>query len=133
MPSGLITASPCTACEHAEAITLAGQGSQPQGECQLAPPNWLQKELEDYWRRALDRISVLEFELDHATWEERRRELNVVYEANVNGERKRACETMQFDTSGRQIGGEAFYGQLPMRAARRHGGARGETGGQPSS
>ena len=68
------------------------------------------KELEDYWRRALDRISVLEFKLDHATWDERRRELNVVYEANVNGERKRACETMQFDTSGRQIKGEAFYG-----------------------
>ena len=68
------------------------------------------KELEDYWRRALDRISVLEFKLDHATWDERRKELNVVYEANVNGERKRACEIMQFDASGRQIRGEAFYG-----------------------
>jgi hypothetical protein len=68
------------------------------------------RELEDYWRRALDGTSVLEFKLDHATWDERCRELNVVYEANVNGERKRACEIMQFDTSGRQIGGEAFYG-----------------------
>ena len=68
------------------------------------------KELEDYWRRALDRISVLKFKLDHATWDERRKELNVVYEANVNGERKRACEIMQFDASGRQIRGEAFYG-----------------------
>jgi hypothetical protein len=34
----------------------------------------------------------LEFKLDHATWDERRRELNVVYEANLNGERKRACD-----------------------------------------
>jgi len=68
------------------------------------------KELEDYWRGALDRISVLEFELDHATWDEKRRELNVVYEANLNGERKRACEIMQFDAAGRQIRGEAFYG-----------------------
>jgi len=68
------------------------------------------KELEDYWRGALDRISILEFALDHATWDERRRELNVVYEANLNGERKRACEIMQFDATGRQIRGEAFYG-----------------------
>ena len=36
--------------------------------------------------------------------------MNVVYEANLNGERKRACEIMQFDASGRQIRGEAFYG-----------------------
>ena len=68
------------------------------------------KELEDYLRGALDRISILEFTLDHATWDERRRELNVVYEANLNGDRKRACEIMQFDATGRQIRGEAFYG-----------------------
>jgi hypothetical protein len=68
------------------------------------------KELEDYWSAALKRISILEFRLDHATWDERRRELNVVYEANLNGERKRACEIMQFDAAGRQIKGEALYG-----------------------
>ena len=45
-------------------------------------------------------------------WDEKRRELNVVYEANLNGERKRACEIMQFDTSGRQIRGEALYGAI---------------------
>jgi hypothetical protein len=70
------------------------------------------KELAHYWRAALERISSLEFELDHASWDERRRELNVVYEANVNGERKRACELMQFDESGRQIRGEALYGAV---------------------
>jgi len=70
------------------------------------------KELEHYWRTALGRISSLEFRLDHAAWDERRRELNVVYEANLNGERKRACEIMQFDASGRQIRGEALYGAI---------------------
>jgi hypothetical protein len=70
------------------------------------------KELAHYWRAALERISSLEFELDHASWDERRRELNVVYEANLNGERKRACELMQFDESGRQIRGEALYGAV---------------------
>ena len=53
------------------------------------------KELEDYWRSALARIRALEFKLDHAAWHEKRRELNVVCEANLNGERKRACEIMQ--------------------------------------
>jgi steroid delta-isomerase len=70
------------------------------------------QELADYWRAGLDRISVLEFRLDHATWDERCRELNVVYEANLNGERKRACELMRFDASGRQIRGEALYGAV---------------------
>ena len=70
------------------------------------------QEIRDYWRAALDRISILEFRLDHASWDERRRELNVVYEANLNGERKRACELMQFDESGRQIRGEALYGAI---------------------
>ena len=71
------------------------------------------KELEEYWRTALARISSLEFKLDHAAWDERRRELNVVYEANLNGERKRAwCEIMQFDTSGRQSRGDALYGAI---------------------
>ncbi len=70
------------------------------------------KEIEQYWRAALDRIPSLEFKLDHAAWDERRRELNVVYEASLNGERKRACEIMLFDESGRQIRGEALYGAV---------------------
>lgn len=67
-------------------------------------------ELAAYWRAALARIAPLEFKLDHAAWDAARRELNVVYEANLNGERKRACEIMQFDAAGRQIRGEALYG-----------------------
>ena len=70
------------------------------------------QELENYWGTALARISTLEFKLDHATWDERPLELNVIYEANLNGERKRACEIMQFDASGRQIRGEALYGAI---------------------
>ena len=70
------------------------------------------QELADYWRGALSRIATLEFRLDHAAWDERQRELVVVYEANLNGERKRACETMRFDAAGRQIAGEAMYGAV---------------------
>jgi hypothetical protein len=69
-------------------------------------------ELAGYWRAALARVRTLEFALDHAAWDERRRELNVVYEANLNGERKRACEIMRFDAEGRQVSGEALYGAV---------------------
>lgn len=70
------------------------------------------QELAAYWRAGLARIATLEFRLDHAVWDERRRELVVVYEANLNGERKRACEIMRFDAAGRQVGGEALYGAV---------------------
>lgn len=72
-------------------------------------------ELRAYWRTGLTRVTALEFTLDHASWDERRRELTVVYEASLNGERKRACEIMQFDVSGRQVRGEAMYG-APLAA-----------------
>ncbi|MGZ5827107.1 MAG: nuclear transport factor 2 family protein [Xanthobacteraceae bacterium] len=70
------------------------------------------KELADYWHAALGRISTLEFKLDHAAWDGECRELNIVYEANLNGECKRACEIMRFDAAGRQIRGEALYGAV---------------------
>jgi steroid delta-isomerase len=70
------------------------------------------QELAGSWRAALARIATLEFRLDHAVWDERRRELVVVYEANLNGERKRSCEIMRFDAAGRQVGGEALYGAV---------------------
>lgn len=90
--------------EHVEFVTPVASGFVGR------PVLRNKTELGDYWRAALERISTLEFKLDHATWDERRRELLVIYEANLNGERKRACEIMQFDASGRQIRGEALYG-----------------------
>ena len=69
-------------------------------------------ELGGYWRAALSRIERLHFILDHAAWDGERRELIVVTEADLNGERKRACEIMTFDPAGRQIRGEALYGAL---------------------
>jgi steroid delta-isomerase len=70
------------------------------------------QELAAYWRGALARITTLQVRLDHAAWDERRRELVVVYEASLNGERKRACEIMRFDAAGRQVSGEALYGAV---------------------
>lgn len=63
-----------------------------------------------YWRAALDNLTTLAFTLDRATWDPVRRELNVIYEADLNGRRRRACELMIFDEHGGQTRGEAFYG-----------------------
>ena len=71
------------------------------------------QELAAYWHTGLTHIATIEFRLDHAAWDHQRRELVVIYEANLNGERKRACEIMRFDAAGRQIAGEAMYG-APM-------------------
>src|SRR5262249_48003124 len=68
------------------------------------------QELGDYWRVGLVKITTIEFTLDHASWDARRRELSVVYEANLNGDRKRACEIMRFDEAGQLVRGEALYG-----------------------
>ena len=61
-------------------------------------------------RTALERLSKLEFTLDHATWDPDLRELVVLYQADLNGESRRACELMTFDPAGRQTRGEAMYG-----------------------
>jgi len=67
-------------------------------------------ELSKYWYAALERLSTLEFKLDYASWDPERRELNVVYESNLNGARRRSCEIMTFNADGYQIRGEALYG-----------------------
>jgi len=63
-----------------------------------------------YWNRAVNKIETIEFKLERIVWDAEARELIVFYEANLNGARSRACEAMHFDTSDKQIFGEALYG-----------------------
>ena len=69
------------------------------------------RQIAKYWRAALDHVVQLQFRLDHVVWDEERRELIIIYEATLNSDRKRACEIMQFDASGRVMKGEALYGK----------------------
>ena len=68
------------------------------------------KALSQYWLLAAEKIEKIEFTLDHIVWDSESSELVIFYEANLNGVRNRACETMKFDSSGKQISGEAMYG-----------------------
>jgi len=90
---------------------------QPPG-VQLSRDAAQQEELAQYRRAALARISSPELEPDHVAWDERRGQLNGVYEANLNGARKRPCEIVRFDPAGRQIRGEARHGAIICRAVR---------------
>jgi ketosteroid isomerase-like protein len=66
--------------------------------------------LSQYWHLAAKKIEKIEFTLDHVVWDADSNELVIFYEANLNGIRSRACEVMKFDSTGRQMSGEAMYG-----------------------
>jgi steroid delta-isomerase len=66
--------------------------------------------LSQYWQLAARTIAKIEFTLDHIVWDSESNELVIFYEANLNGVCSRACEMMKFDSSGRQVSGEAMYG-----------------------
>jgi ketosteroid isomerase-like protein len=66
--------------------------------------------LSRYWQLAAIKIEKIEFTLDHIVWDSTSNELVIFYEANLNGVCSRACETMKFDSFGKQVSGEAMYG-----------------------
>ena len=66
--------------------------------------------LRTYWTTAAARIETIHFTLDRAVWDPAHRELVIVYDAELNGQKNRACELMRFDDSGYVVEGEAMYG-----------------------
>ncbi len=68
--------------------------------------------LRAYWAAAAARIESIHFTFDRAVWDPARRELVVVYDAEISGQQNRACEFMRFDDTGHVVEGEAMYGAL---------------------
>lgn len=68
--------------------------------------------LRAYWRTAVSRITAVCFTLDRALWDEELRTLTIVYHADLNGQRNRACEFLRFGESGLAVEGEAMYGAI---------------------
>ena len=69
--------------------------------------------MREYWRAGLPRIQNLRFTLVRTMWDEHRLELAIIYDREVNGQRGRAAEIMQFDRQGRVVRGEVFHGVIP--------------------
>jgi ketosteroid isomerase-like protein len=69
--------------------------------------------LREYWRTSLRRIASMHFTLQRVIWDPESSELSIVYDREVNSQRDRASEVLQFDESSRVVRGEAFYGVIP--------------------
>ena len=66
--------------------------------------------LRAYWTAALARITSIHFTLDRALWDDESATLTIVYHAELNGLKNRACEFLRFAGSGEAVEGEAMYG-----------------------
>lgn len=66
--------------------------------------------LRAYWIAALSRITSIRFTLDRALWDDDRAILTIVYQAELNGQKNRACEFLRFGEAGTAVEGEAMYG-----------------------
>ena len=66
--------------------------------------------LRAYWRAALERITQIQFDLDHALWDPASAELEIVYRATINGHTNRAAELLHLNAAGLADRGEAFDG-----------------------
>ena len=65
--------------------------------------------LRAYWEKALAGIDTLRFTLLDVLCDEERQALAIHYEAELNGELRRACELYHLQ-QGRKVSGEALYG-----------------------
>ena len=66
--------------------------------------------LRAYWNASVAQIHSLHFTLEHVVWDSERSELAIVYDAEINGQKSRACEFLRLGGDGRAEEGEAMYG-----------------------
>ena len=67
-------------------------------------------ELRAYWEGRLSQIRSLRFTLDRVLWDAEERTATILYVAEIDGQRVRACEMFRLGESGRAVEGEAMYG-----------------------
>jgi hypothetical protein len=65
--------------------------------------------LRTYWSTAVQRIARIHFTLLHHAWDPERRELFIVYVAELNDQKTRACERLRF-VGDHVVEGEGLYG-----------------------
>ena len=66
--------------------------------------------LRGYWQNALARIETIRFTLDYVLWDGARQTMSIVYEAEIDGQRLRACEFLRFGEGKSAVEGEAMHG-----------------------
>ena len=76
-----------------------------------------QTALRAYWERGLAQIRHLHFTVERVLWDDEAQELVVLYLAELNERRSRACERMKLDGEGRVVFAEALYGASVLPVA----------------
>jgi ketosteroid isomerase-like protein len=66
--------------------------------------------LREYWNKALTRIRSLRFTVDRVVWDERQRELAIIYVSDADGAKKRMSENLRFNEEGLVVSAEVFHG-----------------------
>ena len=68
--------------------------------------------LRDYWQRAVAGVGSIVFEVEQVLQDVGGEHIVIVYTADIDGRRKRACEFMRFDDAGKIMAAEAMHGCL---------------------
>jgi SnoaL-like domain len=66
--------------------------------------------LRAYWTAALTQITTLRFTVDHTLWNPERRELAIIYIADIDGVTRRVSENLTFNEDGLVTNAEVFHG-----------------------
>jgi hypothetical protein len=68
------------------------------------------EELGKYWRAALESIETIRLTLDYVINDEPARRMAIVYLSEINGNRMRAAELLEFNSEGLVVRGEGMLG-----------------------
>ena len=66
--------------------------------------------LRAYWIAALAQIGSLKFTVDHTLWNPERRELAIIYIAEIDEVTRRVSENFRFNEDGLVVNAEVFHG-----------------------
>src|SRR5262245_37646883 len=66
--------------------------------------------LRAYWNTALAGIGSLRFTIDRIVWDPTRRELAIIYTADIDDKSRRVSENLTFDEEERVVAAEVFHG-----------------------
>jgi ketosteroid isomerase-like protein len=66
--------------------------------------------LRAYWISAMSKIESLRFTVDRVLWDDTRRELAIIYTAEINGSARKVSENLVFDSSNQVVRAEVFHG-----------------------
>ena len=70
--------------------------------------------LREYWHRAVQSVESIVFNLEQVLEDVGGEHIVIVYTSDIDGRRKRACEFIQFDDTGKIVAAEAMHGcRLP--------------------